>query len=80
VVFSRDSSRVRVLRHSKSDHSMFALTQKEASNDVQAMSALPPKADITAGLFECPLCAKSGHMHCRGGRHSLGVTCVPPMS
>jgi len=25
------------------------------------MSALPPKADITSGLCECPLCAKSGH-------------------
>jgi hypothetical protein len=28
------------------------------------MSALPPKADITAGLSESPLCANSGHSHC----------------
>src|SRR6516165_7618731 len=27
------------------------------------MSALPPKADITAGRFECQLSAKSGHSH-----------------
>src|SRR5215831_10841967 len=34
------------------------------------MSALPPKADITAGLSESPLCAKSGHMR-RSNFHSI---------
>jgi hypothetical protein len=63
VVFSRDSSRVRVLRHSKSDHSMFALAQKEASNGVQAMSALPPKAAIAKRVgFGVPLDAKIHHI------------------
>src|SRR5262245_66485995 len=32
------------------------------------MSALPPKADITSGITVCPLCAKSGHMHCNTRR------------
>ena len=27
------------------------------------MSALPPKVDIALHRSECPLCAKSGHMH-----------------
>src|SRR5262249_61500962 len=35
------------------------------------MSALPPKADITAGLSESPLCAKSGHMQ-RSKKHLGG--------
>jgi hypothetical protein len=39
---------------------MSALGQKQTLGDVQAMSALPPKAHwlIAPG---CPLCAKSGH-------------------
>ena len=37
-----------------------------------AMSALLPIADITADLFESPLCAKSGHSHCsKPDRYSI---------
>jgi hypothetical protein len=58
---------------------MSALGQKRTLRRVQTMSALPPKADISAFLsdvrftpksghwrseFRCPLCANSGLMHC----------------
>jgi hypothetical protein len=51
------------------------------------MSALPPKADITAGLSESPLCAMSGLMQCsdlvtlaRKLSDSLGRVLINPLS
>ena len=47
-----------------SDHQvkrgMSALDQKQTLQQVGAVSAFPPKADIVGGS-ECPLCANSGH-------------------
>ena len=43
---------------------MSALGQKQTSEHLQPMSALPPKADIALHRSECPLCAKSGHLQC----------------
>jgi hypothetical protein len=37
------------------------LGQKQTSEGVEAMSALPPKADIETQSRDVKLCAKSGH-------------------
>src|SRR5262249_7534115 len=52
---------------------MFALGQKRTLAYVRTMSALPPKADP---LAKCPLCAKSGLMHCNklGSANSFGAS------
>ena len=45
---------------------MSALGQKRTLAPQQAMSALPPKADIVRSKERCPLCARSGHPPRRG--------------
>jgi hypothetical protein len=40
---------------------MSALDQKRTFCDAEAMSALPPKADIDPAPLQCLLCANSGH-------------------
>ena len=49
---------------------MSALGQKRTCAAQNAMSALPPKADICSALASCPLSAISGHVHV-GGATSL---------
>jgi hypothetical protein len=58
------------LRRSQIGPPMSALGQKQTSQNVGPMSALPPKA------FGCPLCANSGHRaasfdHLVGGGEDL---------
>src|SRR5215472_10474342 len=40
---------------------MSALGHKRTSQQVRAMSALPPKADIRQRRLGCPFCANKGH-------------------
>jgi len=47
------------VHHSKFWRQTSALGQKQTLADVRVMSALPPKADISWLLAECPLCAKA---------------------
>src|SRR6516165_12392077 len=52
-----------ILRGNNPQDRMSALGQKQTSEEVWPMSALPPKSGHWNSVVECLLCAKSGLMH-----------------